>query len=300
VISNNDQKDPLVSVIINTYNSASYLESAIGSVLASDYNNLELIVWDNQSTDSTRELVSAIQDERLKYIYAPRHTELGEARNLALEYAKGRYVGYCDADDMWGREKISLQVAHFNSHPNTVAVFSDAEVIDFHAAKTGVYSERAKLFSGQLTKQLLIKCSLVLSSCLLKTDILHSVGAFPKKYSYIEEYQCWLKMSLLGEIHVLPECLTIYREHAGQKSRDLMLRYVETSDMVASFRLENNWSSYDMVLSFSLIKAALQACRYCLKQKQEFKVPFKTFWKEFWKYPVGHVKLMALHLVKGF
>lgn len=293
------QCKPLVSVIINTYNSATYLGDAIRSVLASDYKNFELIVWDNQSTDNTKNLVGSFKDDRIKYIYAPRHTELGEARNLALDHVRGEYVGFCDADDMWGVQKISKQVDFFQTHPTTVAVFSDCDIINSQGEKTGVYSDRVKNFSGRVTEKILMKCYLVLSACLVQTSVLKQVGKFPNQYSYIEEYECWLKMSLLGEIHVLPERLTIYREHVAQKSRDLMLRYRETDSMIKEFRTEQEWHIYDRLLSFSLIKASLHACRYAVKEKKEFGIPLKTLWHEFWKYPVNHVKLLTAHVVKG-
>lgn len=291
---------PLVTVIINTYNSARYLAEAIQSVLSSDYPNFELIVWDNQSNDNTRELVAGIKDGRLRYLYAPRHTELGEARNLAVEYANGTYIGFCDADDMWDAGKISAQVAFFQANPNTVAVFTDAAIIDANGNRTGTYSDRVRFFSGRITEKLLIKCPLVLSSCLVKKDVMIGVGCFPLKFSYIEEYECWLKMSLLGEIHVLPECLTVYREHGAQKSRDLMLRYRETSEMILSFRSESSWKTYEKFLSFSLIKASLQACRYALKIGNGFMEPFRTLWREFWRHPVNHIRLLSLHIIKGY
>lgn len=77
--------NPLVSVIMNCYNSETYLKDAI----AQTYENWEIIFWDNQSIDKSPKIVKSYTDKRIKYFYAPEHTLLGEARNKAIEKADG-------------------------------------------------------------------------------------------------------------------------------------------------------------------------------------------------------------------
>ena len=101
---------PLVSVIINCYNGEKYLREAIDSVIAQTYENWELVFWDNQSTDSTCSIVESYKDPRIHYFYAPKHTPLGEARNLAVEKANGEYINFLDADDVWSANKLAEQV----------------------------------------------------------------------------------------------------------------------------------------------------------------------------------------------
>lgn len=79
------EQSPLISIIINCFNGERFLREAIDSVIAQTYSNWELIFWDNQSTDSTANIVRSYHDDRIRYFYAPEHTSLGEARNLALE-----------------------------------------------------------------------------------------------------------------------------------------------------------------------------------------------------------------------
>ena len=101
---------PLVSIIINCYNGETFLREAIDSVIAQTYENWELVFWDNQSTDSTREIVESYNNPKIKYFYAPDHTPLGEARNLAVEKANGEYINFLDADDVWSPNKLEEQV----------------------------------------------------------------------------------------------------------------------------------------------------------------------------------------------
>ena len=95
------EHSPLISIIINCFNGERFLREAIDSVIAQTYSNWELIFWDNQSTDSTANIVRSYHDDRIRYFYAPEHTSLGEARNLALEKANGVYIGFLDSDDKW-------------------------------------------------------------------------------------------------------------------------------------------------------------------------------------------------------
>ena len=83
---------PLVSVIINCFNGEAYLRETIDSVIAQTYTNWEIVFWDNQSIDSTSDIVKSYDDDRIHYYYAPIHTTLGKARNLAVKQARGESI----------------------------------------------------------------------------------------------------------------------------------------------------------------------------------------------------------------
>lgn len=99
----------LVSVIIPTYNRASLIKRSIMSVLNQTYNNLELIIVDDGSTDNTEEIVKSIKDERIVYIKQPNKGAC-EARNNGIDYAKGEYIAFQDSDDVWHINKIERQL----------------------------------------------------------------------------------------------------------------------------------------------------------------------------------------------
>ena len=82
----------LVSVVVNCYNGEKYLNQCIGSILNQTYKNIELIFWDNQSTDQSKNIIQSYHDKRIKYFYAKKHTTLYEARNLALQNCSGEFV----------------------------------------------------------------------------------------------------------------------------------------------------------------------------------------------------------------
>ena len=105
---------PLVSVIMNCYNSETYLKESIKSVLSQTYKNWELIFWDNRSEDKSSEIFKSYNDKRLKYYYAPKHTFLYEARNEAIKKCYGEFIAFLDTDDFWEKNKLELQIPLFN------------------------------------------------------------------------------------------------------------------------------------------------------------------------------------------
>ena len=107
------KEHPVVSVVINCYNGEKYLQQAIDSVLAQSYEDWEVIFWDNRSTDRSAEIVLGYRDTRFRYFHAPRHTPLYEARNYAIERARGDLIAFLDVDDWWFPSKLERQVPLF-------------------------------------------------------------------------------------------------------------------------------------------------------------------------------------------
>ena len=105
--------EPLVSVIINCFNGAEFLKSAIDSVREQTYSNWEIIFWDNISTDNSANIIHEYKDSRIKYFYADKHTPLYSARNRAIEKSAGEFIAFLDVDDVWNKEKLSKQIPLF-------------------------------------------------------------------------------------------------------------------------------------------------------------------------------------------
>jgi glycosyltransferase involved in cell wall biosynthesis len=101
---------PLVSVIMNCYNGAKYLDESIQSVISQTYDNWELIFWDNRSEDKSSEIFKKYQDKRFKYFYANKHATLYKARNLAIEKSKGDFIAFLDTDDTWSKDKLNKNI----------------------------------------------------------------------------------------------------------------------------------------------------------------------------------------------
>src|SRR6266702_4161091 len=120
--------DPLVSAIIIFLNEERFLAEAIGSVLAQTYAPWELILVDDGSTDQSSAIAQAYaarQPDRIRYVEHEGHANrgMGATRNLGLDQARGRYVGFLDADDIWMPDKLRDQVAILEAHPDVDMVY---------------------------------------------------------------------------------------------------------------------------------------------------------------------------------
>jgi teichuronic acid biosynthesis glycosyltransferase TuaG len=102
----------LVSVITPVYNVEKYIDRTLGSVFAQTYKNIEIILVDDQSKDKSAEIIKRYQESHpgIVYFLQPKNMGAGHARNKALELARGQYVAFLDADDMWKPKKIEKQV----------------------------------------------------------------------------------------------------------------------------------------------------------------------------------------------
>ena len=101
----------LVSIIMPAYNCGRFIKESIDSVLAQTYTNWELLIVDDCSTDNTKAIVSTYDDKRIRYMRNPQNMGAALTRNKALREAKGRYIAFLDADDMWLPEKLERQIA---------------------------------------------------------------------------------------------------------------------------------------------------------------------------------------------
>ena len=110
---------PLVSVILPSYNHVDFVREAIESVLNQSFQNLELIVVDDGSTDGTPEQIEKIKDHRIQLIRLETN-RMQHPRNLALGLAKGRYIAFQNSDDVWLPDKLSAQVEFLNKHDDVL------------------------------------------------------------------------------------------------------------------------------------------------------------------------------------
>lgn len=211
------KQQPLVSVIINCYNGEKYLCEAIDSVIAQTYTNWEIIFWDNQSTDGTAEIVKSYKDERIRYFYAPVHTPLGEARNLAMREAEGVYFAFLDADDVWNPQWIDSFTSVFLSNPKVTVVYT--QFIEFNETNERLIPKVVEK-SGVITLNEFIKIyRLGLSgaafACTVAAD---NQIRFDSTYMLIEDYDFFLRLGAYGDVYYIADVNMRYRSFENNLS----------------------------------------------------------------------------------
>jgi glycosyltransferase involved in cell wall biosynthesis len=198
VVNNNwhhNTNSPAVSVIIPAYNYARFLPRAIKSVITQTLRDFEVIVVDDGSTDDTAAVARGyLSDPRVRYIYQE-NRGLSAARNTGISLAKGKYIAFLDADDLWLPEKLEKQLRIFEREAGSVAlVYCFIEYID----EQGTVLESAKeLPVENPTLGDLLYANWVLgsgSSVLIKKEAFDRVGLFDEELRSLEDMNMWLRI----------------------------------------------------------------------------------------------------------
>lgn len=134
--------EPLVSVVMPCYNYASFVGDAVDSVLSQTYQNIELIIINDGSTDDTKEILEAISDNRVMVLHIE-NSGVSTARNKGIELARGQFIAFIDADDLWSPDKIQQQVQAFKKHPDCSYCFTNFSRFDAKNNQYGAFTDYA-------------------------------------------------------------------------------------------------------------------------------------------------------------
>ncbi len=220
-------KTPLVTVIIPTHNREKLIKRAINSVLNQTYQNLEILVIDDASTDNTRQVVEKYEDKRINFIQLAENKGQCIARNNALRHAHGSYIAFLDSDDEWLPQKTEKQVKLFQEteYPDLAAVYCGFIEKD-EILNTSVTINRDNL-RGNIYKNLLSGfCPSTTTMFMVKTNVLKEVDGFDEDIKTFVDLDLWLRISRKGyTFDYVDEPLIIKHEHKGsQMAKDFNLR----------------------------------------------------------------------------
>jgi len=216
-MSEPDNNQALVSIIMNCFNGEKYLNDAVDSVISQTYKNWELIFWDNQSKDKSSEIFKKYKDERLKYFFATQHTSLYKARNLAIEKSKGDYIAFLDTDDLWEKDKLELQLNFFNNLEVGV-VFSNAWIIKKNIKNKKIH-EKKKLPKGYIYDNLIKHYNVgIVTTIIRKAYYLKLKKKFDERFSIIGDFDLFLRLSKICKFQSIQKPLASYRLHGKNLS----------------------------------------------------------------------------------
>lgn len=197
-----------VSVVIPVYNKGPFLREAVDSILVQTFKDFELICVDDKSTDNSLEILRGVQDPRLRIIEQPVNGGPAAAANAGLDAARGEYIVRMDADDIAVPERIALQVAFMDAHPELV--LSGGQVQLFGTEKeTWTYP----LDADACTAQLVFGVPVVQGASIVRRSVLEANGLrYDPAWPHIgEDWLFWLRLATFGRMANLPEVLVRYR-----------------------------------------------------------------------------------------
>ncbi len=199
---------PLFSVVIPTYNRASSLQRSLDSVLAQSYDNFEILVMDDGSTDNTAEVVASFADPRITYRWDKNFGGPARPRNRGIALAKGEWVAFLDSDDWWAPNKLEFSFTALNAGADII--YHDlylVRVIDQTVFKERTFSNEPihPMFQALLCAGV----SVPNSSVVVRRDLLIQAGPVSEKRELISVEDCdtWIRLSRLTEKFVrIPKC----------------------------------------------------------------------------------------------
>lgn len=212
-------KIPIVSVIIPTYNRSHLVTRAIRSVLHQTYQNLEVIVVDDASTDNTSDVVGTLGDERIKYIRHSGNKGASAARNTGIEAAGGELIGFLDSDDEWLPEKLQRQVDKFDSTSANVGLVYGGYIIIDDETKQRIKQEKPKL-RGCVFQELLKEDFVGSPTPLVKRECFQKVGVFDEDLRFGEDWDMWFRISQHYEFDFVSEMVATFYLSQHQITRD--------------------------------------------------------------------------------
>lgn len=244
----NEMNQPMVSVVMPVYNAARFLKQAIDSVLSQTYQNIELILVDDCSTDDSMQIMRdySNKDARIKLFCSRINQGVAKSRNIGVQAAKGEYIALLDSDDLWEKTKLEKQIKSM-TESNAAISYCSVNLIDEHnriikpfiVPKTTNYNE------------MLVRCFFICSTVVIQANLLKA-HPFRADY-YHEDYLLWtellaLNVKAVGETEVL----AYYRQLAGSRSHQKLIA------------AKNRWKIYRTALGMSFWQSGITFVKYAM------------------------------------
>jgi len=207
-INGENMQKPKVSVLMPTYNIATFLGKAIESILSQSFKDFEFIIVDDGSTDESSRVLAeyAEKDHRIRNIKNEQNKGIVYSLNRGLKECRGEYVARMDGDDIALRGRLEKQIAVMEADPHTVVLGAALSYIDKNGKEVGVVRRCA------FNKSLIAQNPLLHPTVVFRRAVLEQHGlCYLEKYRYAEDYFLWLQLSRLGKIDALDDIVLEYR-----------------------------------------------------------------------------------------
>jgi glycosyltransferase involved in cell wall biosynthesis len=206
---------PIVTAVIPTFNMGVYVADAIRSVLGQTLRDVEIIVVDDGSTDDTPDVVATFGTQ-VQYLFQP-NTGQGAARNRAIRAAKGKYVAFLDADDVWLADKLRRQVELLERMPNVALAGCGYSVRDERGTRVLFEVIRPDFPSHATLRRMLSICQLLPGSgsgVVVRRSCFEEVGVFDESLRIAQDWDMWVRLVQHFEAKFVPEVLLVIRKNS--------------------------------------------------------------------------------------
>lgn len=233
--------DDLISIVVPVYNAEKFLERTIENIKRQTLKNWELLLVDDGSVDKSREIMRRYEGEQIRCFYCERNQGPAHARNIGLEYARGRYLAYQDADDLWKPEKLERQLA-FAKSTGYAFTFCSYEFADEQGKGNGCVAHAPRRVSY---KDFLKSSTLAINTVFIdRTQVPKELLRSPEDAA-IEDAATWMQVLRSGvTAYGMDEVLVLYCRHAGTRSGN------KWKAVLGKWELYRKWQGFSVMKSF--------------------------------------------------
>ena len=231
-----DLNRAVVSIVIPVHNGEKYIKESIDSCLAQTYSNIEIIVVDDKSTDSTLEILKEY-GEKIKVFPVEKQNGLGNVINIGIRASKGKYIARMDADDIMYPDRIEKQVEYLENNPSCVAVGGQIDIINENSDITGhrEYAQNDK----DLKKNRFLFQPFAHPAVTLRKSTLEEIGLYPEDMWKVEDVKLFLILSTKGEFANLPDTVLKYRMTFQTESQSKMVEHFKLTNDMRNWAIQN-------------------------------------------------------------
>lgn len=205
------------------YNGEDFVGEAVDSILAQTFDDFELIVINDGSTDDTAAVLASYEDPRVQ-IFAQSNQGIPKSRNRALQHARGQYIAVLDADDIAHPARLARQVDCLDAHAEVVALGSGYKQVDVLRDRT--FRIIPPTADGAIRRAMITGNPICHSSVMMRRSALERVGSYDERFHYSQDYELWSRLAQVGELRNLPEVLVTRRYHSRSVSNNLTTEFL--------------------------------------------------------------------------
>lgn len=243
--------NPVISVVMSTYNEENYIETSLKSILNQTFQDFEIIIVDDASTDSTREIIKGLKDERIRLLCNDENQGLTKNLNKALQHVRGRYIARMDGDDIALPKRFEKQVRYMEQHPDTMLVschtksFGDSDLVAALPDKHEI-----------LRVRMLVRPVYAHPGFMMRRELIEAGCQYNEEYRTAQDYEFASRVSQNHKIGMVSEVLLLYRVHKKQISAKASKQQFNNADKIRKHQLERlgvelneqEWKDYQLLV----------------------------------------------------
>lgn len=218
---------PLVSVCIPAYNNAAYIKETIDSILKQTYENIELVICDDKSTDATAAVIEGIKDSRIKLYKNDKNLGMSGNWNNCLKKCQGEFIKLVCADDILREDCLEKEVQALLENPSAVLAESDTKLLDLDGKAKGFY-KRYKTHGLEDGRKIARAGFFVKNyfgapqANTFRRSAMEQAGGFDSWYTYILDYDFWVTLACMGDVYIIHEPLNYFRVRNDSNTGEVM------------------------------------------------------------------------------